>query len=280
MVQHLQRIQPIETFRSALSRHFPADKVGELLKYYNSSIHNFRLDNYAQCLVDAGKVVEAILKCFHYLRTQEVVDSVKVEQEVIQLEQCTSLSDSERMTIPRTLRLIYEHRNRRGAAHNNSFDPNQMDATLVIAGLKWVLGELARLYLASDPDEAQRLVANLLTRDLPLVEEIDGSYLVLRPELPARVQLEILLYRYYPNRCQFQDLVRWIGSAHSESNIRVTLSNLRKKALVHENQDGWRLTDSGFREASNEITQIQSNNGASLKHRAVKSKGTRHGRKR
>jgi hypothetical protein len=280
MVQQMQKSQPIEAFRSALNKPFPADKVDEILKYYNASISDFRLDKYAECIVDAGKVAEAVLKCFHYLRTQEVVDAVRVEQEVIQLENCTSLSDSERMTIPRTLRLIYEHRNRRGAAHNNSFNPNQMDAVLVIAELKWVLGELARLYLTSDSDEAQRLVTNLLARDLPLVEEIDGAYLILLPDLPARIQLEILLYRHYPNRCQFKDLVAWIGNAHSESNIRVTLSNLKKKALAHENQDGWRLTESGLKEAISEITQIQPGNNTSNNHRTVKTKGTKHGRRR
>jgi hypothetical protein len=84
MVQQMQKSQPIEAFRLALGKRFPADKVEEILKYYNSSIHSFRLDKYAECIVDAGKAVEAVLKCLHYLRTQEVVDSVKVEQEVIQ----------------------------------------------------------------------------------------------------------------------------------------------------------------------------------------------------
>ena len=208
-----------------------------------------------------------------------MVDAVRVEQEVIQLERCTTLSESERMTLPRTLRLIYEHRNRRGAAHNNSFNPNQMDAVYVVASLKWVLGELARLYLTSDPADVQRLVANLLVRDLPLVEEIDGSYLVLLPDLPARVQLEILLYRHYPQRCQLRDLVAWIGKAHTEANVRVTLNNLKKKALVHENQDGWRLTDSGLREAIHEITHIQPNDVAGI-YRTVRTKGVKRGRKR
>jgi hypothetical protein len=279
MIQQMQKSQPIETLRTALNKCFPADKVEEILRYYNSCIHNSRLDNYAQSIVDAGKAVEAILKCLHYLRTQEVVDSIKVEHEVIQLEQCTSLRDSERMTIPRTLWLIYEHRNRRGAAHNNSFNPNQMDATFVISALKWVLGEMARLYLTSDPDEAQKLITNLLARDLPLVEEIDGSYLILRPDLPARIQLEILLYRHQPSRCQLKELITWIGNAHSEANIRVTLNNLKRKALVHENQDGWRLTDSGVLEAVKEITQIQVYSDNAGNH-ALKTKGTKHGRKR
>lgn len=279
MIQQMQKNQPIEAFRSALSRRFPSDKVDEILTFYDSSTQNFRLEDYASCLVEAGKMVEAVTKCLHFLRTQEVVDAVKVEQEINQLEHCTSLDDSERLRIPHVLKVIYEHRNHRGAAHNNSFSPNRMDATLVVAELKWVLGELARLYLTSDPEEAQKLIANLLARDLPLIEEIDGSYLILRPDLSARVQLEIMLYRHHPSRCQIKDLVAWIGKAHSETNIRVTLRNLKKKALVHENQDGWRLTDSGLREAIQEITQIQLNNNGAGNHQVAKSKGKRHGRK-
>jgi len=269
---------PIDVFRSELSKRFPPDKVDEILKHYNTSIHNYRLNKYSDCLVEAGKAVEAVLKCYHYLRTQEVVDSVKVEYEVNQLEQCKPLNDSERITLPRTLRLIYEHRNRRGGAHNNSFNPNHMDASYVVAGLKWVLGELARLYLTSNPEEAQQIVTNLLARDLPLVEEIDGAYLFLLPDLSARVQLEVLLYRNDPQRCQFKDLVKWIGKAHTEANVRATLANLRKKALVHENQDGWRLTESGLREAVDEITKIQPNGNDSGNYQKVKTKGTRNGR--
>jgi len=281
MLQQVPKNQPVEALQTALNNHFPAEKVEEIFKHYNLAIHNSRLDNYSECLVQGGKFSEAVLKCLHYLRTGEVVDAVGVEQEVRQLGQCqsNSLSDSERLTVPRTLRIIYEHRNRRGGAHNNSFDPNRMDATYVVAAIKWVLEELARLYLKSDPEEAQKLVANLLVRDLPLIEEIDGAYLILKPDLSARVQLEILLYRHYPERCQFKDLVAWIGKAHSEPNIRVTLSNLKKKALVHENQDGWKLTDSGLREVMREITQIQSNGNFSESHYVVKVKGTKRGRK-
>lgn len=280
MLQQMQKSQPVEVLQTALNNHFPAEKVEEIFKHYNMAIHNSRLDNYAECLVEAGKFSEAVLKCLHHRRTGEVVDVVKVEQEINQLAQCTSLDDSERLTVPHTLRLIYEYRNHRGGAHNNSFDPNRMDATHVVASIKWVLGELARLYLKSDPEEAEKLVANLLARDLPLIEEIDGAYLILKPDLSARVQLEILLYRHYPGRCQFKDLVDWIGKAHSEPNIRVTLSNLKKKALAHENQDGWRLTDSGLREAMREISQIQSDGNFATNQHVVRTKGTKHGRKR
>src|SRR5258708_39787453 len=91
---------------------------------------------------------------------------------------------------------------------------------------------------------------------MPLVEEMDGDRLVLKHGLSARVQLEILLYREFPERCMIKDLIRWVHD-QSVENIRVTLRAMRQKNLVHETEDGWKLTQSGMQEAEAEIARLQ-----------------------
>jgi hypothetical protein len=188
------------------------------------------------------------------------------------------LSDFERLTVPRALRLIYEFRNKRGGAHNSSFDPIKTDCALVVAISNWVMEELTRLYLTNDALAAQKLVESLLVKDIPLVEEMDGDRLVLKPGLSARVQLEILLYREFPERCAIKDLIRWVHD-QSVENIRVTLRVMKQKNLVHETENGWKLTESGMYEAEAEIARLQSgtdNTNAVSKRRA---KGAKRGRK-
>lgn len=268
----------LDKLRDALIAKFPSVKVDEVLYHYSILRREARLDHWEACLVNGGKFVEAVLKCFHYLSTGDEVDSVKADEEIRRLENVTHLNSFERMTVPRALRLIYEFRNKRGGAHNSSFDPIKMDCALVVAAANWVMEELTRLYLTNDAMAAQALVESLLMKEIPLVEEMDGDRLVLKPGLPARVQLEILLYREFPERCPIKDLIRWVHD-HSVDNIRVTLRTMKKKNLVHETEDGWKLTISGMHEAEIEIARLQSDaNSTSIAHKR-KTKGVSRGRR-
>jgi hypothetical protein len=278
MITQLAVAKPLDKLHGALSAHFPAKKVDEILNHYAILKREARLDHYETCLVNGGKFVEAVLKCLHYRRTVEVVESVKVDDEIRQLEGAISLDDSERMTIPRILRAIYECRNKRGGAHNVSFDPTKMDCVFVVNASNWVIEELTRLYLTNDPVAALSLVENLLVKDIPMVEQIDGDSLVLIPGLPARVQLEILLFQHHPERCTLRDLIRWVHN-HNEHNIRVTLSKMKSQNLAHETDSGWKLTDSGIREAEAEIAKLQNGSSGSRKKRTVKAQGVNRGRR-
>jgi hypothetical protein len=269
---------PLDKLRHALERKFPQDKVGEVFLHFNGLMKEARGDQWEWCIVEGGKFVEAVLKCFHYLRTNDVVDIVRVDEEIRQLEQSTSLSDFERMTIPRALRLIYEVRNKRGGAHNSSFNPIQMDCVLVVAIAKWVMEELTRLYLTDDAPMAQMIVESLLIREVPLIQEIDGDRLILIPDLSARVQLEIILWREHQQRWPIKDLAQWVHN-HSIENIRTTLRAMKLKNLAHETEEGWKLTTAGMKEAEEEIMKIQNSAANGKTVGRSRAKGIRRGRK-
>lgn len=270
--------QSMAKLRVALNARFPPTKVDEIFDHYNELRRRARVEDWSACLVEGGKFVEAVLKCFHYLDTGVEVDSVKAEDEVNRLQNATHLTSFERMTIPRALRLIYEFRNKRGGAHNSSFDPTEMDCFLVVSVSNWVMEELTRLYLTNDAKAAQELVKSLLVKDIPLVEEIDGDRLILRPGLSARIQLEILLYIEYPERCATKDLIRWVHE-HTPENIRVTLRSMKQKTLVYESETRWVLTSAGVREAEAEISKLQNNAEIVSVNGNRKVKGTKRGRK-
>lgn len=271
----------LEKLRAALSAKFPPAKVDEILRYYSLLKTEARLDHYDDCLVNGGKFVEAVLKCLHYLAAENEIDVVnKVDQEIRYLENVATLDDSERLTIPRTLRVIYEHRNKRGGAHNNSFDSQKMDCALVVAASTWVMEELTRLYLTNDPTAAQVLVANLLVKEIPFVEEIDGDYVVSHPKLPATVQLGMLLYYHYPNRCSVGDLIQWLEHVHNSNNIRTSLRRMQKDNLVHENGNGWKLTEAGVQKAEQAVAKLQNQEDGAAKIKKASRRGVKHVRRR
>ena len=278
MATQLAIIKPLDKLHTALSAQFPTKKVDEILFHYETLKREAHLDHYESCLVNGGKFVEAVLKCLHFKRSGVEIESIKVDDEIRQLENATSLNDSERMIIPRILRAIYECRSKRGGAHNLSFDPAKMDCVFVVAASNWVMEELTRLFLTNDPVASQIIVENLLVKDIPIVERIDGDSLVLTPGLSARQQLEILLYQHYPERCMLKDLTRWVHN-HNEHNVRVTLSNMKSNNLVHEADSGWKLSKSGLRQAESEIAKIQAGISKIRKRRTVKVKGGNRGKK-
>ena len=138
--------------------------------------------------------------------------------------------------------------------------------------------ELTRLYLTDDEITARVLVESLLVKDIPLVEEIGEDRLVLNTSLSARIQLEILLYREYPNRCHVKELIRWVHN-HNPKNIRVTLRSLKQKNLAHETEEGWLLTEKGMRESETEIVKLQDSTTNNSTVSTQKSKGVRCGRR-
>ncbi len=94
----------------------------------------------------------------------------------------TSLApESVRFHIARTLRLIYDVRNKRDVAHlGDGIDPNQQDATLVVRNMEWVLAELCGSTTTCPPNEAHGIIVDLVSKDVPLIQVFDGFPRVLK----------------------------------------------------------------------------------------------------
>jgi hypothetical protein len=141
-------------------------------------------------------------------------------------------ADSVRLHIPRTLRLIYDVRNKRDVAHlGDGIDPTQQDATRVIRNMEWVLAELVRLFHNVSAAEASGIIAELVSKDIPLIQVFDGYPRVLKP-LKASDHLLVLLYWRGTEGATFDELYSWARPA-MRSNLRRTLTSVDGKDLVH-----------------------------------------------
>lgn len=139
---------------------------------------------------------------------------------------------SVRITSPRLLMALYEIRNNRGVGHAGSdVDPNHMDATLVLAGAKWVVAELVRIFHNVSTAEAAAVVDALVERVVPTVWAIGATRRVLVPGLSMKDQTLLLLY----------GPAGWVGEAdlvvaveHSNPSVyrRDVLTNAHKDRLI------------------------------------------------
>lgn len=241
----------LDELKAELAQRIDAKIVDEILKHHNILKSSFRLRDWEKCLVRGGKFCEAVMKAVHLLRTGEATQQVSVEAETNEVGKRSDLPQSIRLLIPRAVRVLYDHRSRRGGAHG-SFDPNAMDCAMVVSIADWVIGELVRLYCTAAPERAMKFVAAITAKSIPLVERIGEDYVVLRKGASARQEIGFVLYSRYAERTTIVQLRKWIPN-HSAANLSLSLANMRKAKVVHCNSDGALLTTVGISTVEEEI---------------------------
>lgn len=232
---------------------FPDDIVDEVLEAYTEAKRRFSLGDLRPQEVEGGRFSEGVFRLLQHATGQTVTALGKslprLDKLMPKIEQTTGQPDAVRLHIPRTLKLIYDIRNKRDAAHlGDGIDPNLQDATLVIGNMDWVLAELVRLYHGVDADRAQHIIENLVTKEVPAVQEIDGQPVILS-NLKPREQALLMLYRTGSEGASLEELVGWLRLSRKD-HLRTRLKALDKEKLVllHPESERYFLTNNGVRE--------------------------------
>jgi hypothetical protein len=229
--------------------------VDELLDAYEEAKTNFYLGGLRLSAVEGGRFCEAALRllqqrCFG--KFDSLGKKLDTEGLIVKLANVPSATqpDAVRLHVPRALRVVYDVRNNRDAAHlADGIDPNIQDATLVTGVLDWVLAEFVRLHHGVSASEAQGMVEDLVTRRAPVVQEFGGFLKVLNPGLTAAPRCLVLLYQRGAQGATFDELSQWVKPS-MRRNLRRTLNALvDEKAYAHEAAGRYTITRSGQREA-------------------------------
>jgi len=244
-----------QVVRAGLTRTLSPKLVDELLDAYEEAKRNYYLGGHRLSEVEGGRFCEAAFRLLQE-QTKLVVtplgkslDSEKTISNLANLP-ASSYSDAVRLHIPRALRLVYDIRNARDAAHlADGIDPNVQDSTLVVSVLDWVMAEFVRLHHGVSAAEASKVVEQLVTRAVPAIQEFGDFKKVLRPELSASEHLLVLLYAAEPDGASFEQLERW-SRAEMRANLRRTLNALDRKSLIHLDNPV-RITREGMRFVEN-----------------------------
>ena len=238
--------------RASLSAAYDARLVDELLAAYEEAKTNYYLGGLRLSEVEGGRFAEAAFRMLEQEMSGTYTPLGKqlprTDKLIEGLEQLPSAKhpDAVRLHIPRSLRLVYDIRSKRDAAHlGDNIDPNLQDATLVVAVLDWVLAEFIRLHHNVSADEAQGLLEELVTRAAPVVQDFDGFLKLLNPKLGASDQCLVLLYQRGTQGADYLELEQWVNPK-SRANLRRTLTKLvHEKAFVHQDGDRYQITRRG-----------------------------------
>lgn len=123
----------------------------------------------------------------------------------------TTGHESLRVVIPRALNFLYTIRNKRGIGHvGGDVEANVIDAATCVRVCDWVVCELLRLYHGLSLEEAQVVLNNIASRELPSVWSVNGRKRVLNTALDYRSQSLLLLYTESEGSVLEEDLQEWI----------------------------------------------------------------------
>jgi hypothetical protein len=239
---------------AGLAVRLDARLVSEMLDAHAEAKRSFYLGGHRLAEVEGGRFCEAALRLLEQIAFNAFTplgNQLDSERAMNRLKNVAAGAqpDSVRLHIPRALRLVYDIRNNRDAAHlADGIDPNLQDSTLVMGVVDWVVAEFVRMYHSVPADAAQRIVEELVTRAAPVVQDFDGQLKVLSPKLSAPEHALVLLYQRGQAGATLEELSRWVRPK-MRADLRRTLYRLEhERDLVHSDGSVLRITMLGQRE--------------------------------
>jgi hypothetical protein len=223
----------VSTVRDVLVSRFPAALVDAVLSSYKEIEENYLLGKWKASELDAGHFTEAVRRIIE----EEVLGKhtalgkslPSFSQAELKKYENGSCDESFRILLPRVLYGVYGIRNKRGVGHLGVVSPNEMDATLILYSVKWVLAELVRLASGLSTSETQALVDGLVERKLSVIWKHDGITRILNSSTPARDQVLVLLYDKSP---QTEDELRESIKYQNKSKFKTILKGLDSKNFI------------------------------------------------
>lgn len=216
----------------------PAGLRDPLLHELNGIVTNYRLRKWEPSELKVGKLCEIV-----YAVLKGMVDGTypaELPKKPRNMEQaCQDLANAPatfprtvRLTMPRAIVALYEIRNDRGVGHSGGdVDPNHMDATMVVAGAKWLVAELVRLLHSTDTATATQVVDAMVERTVPGIWTSGNVRRVLAKGLTMKQETLLLAYGQ-PTPVSETDLAGWIEAPKLSDYRKDVLAPLHRDRLI------------------------------------------------
>ena len=241
----------LDTVKNQLNRSYPQELVDALLDSYKDLVENFNRGKLRPSEVDGGRFCEAIIRMLQckttgtYTPIGTSIGNLDTETSTLANLPKTDFSESIRLHIPRTIRVIYDIRSKRDSVHLGKIDPNLMDATLVLNCCKWILAELFRMELQIPVSEAQKTIDYLIEKKIPIIQDFDGFLVTLNPRLSARDRILVLLYYRGKEGATREDLSLWLPPK-MKKQLTTNLTRLQHdKSFIHRVKNRVYITRAG-----------------------------------
>jgi len=213
-----------------------------LLEEFNKIHKNFRERRWEPAELNGGKFAEVVYSIINGYavgkfpakpqKPRNMVDACKAMESVDGTKFCRSI----RIQIPRVLVALYEIRNGRGVGHvGGDVNPNHMDSVVVLTMVKWIFGELIRVFHQTTVEEAEKLIESVVQKEMPLVWTVEGVKRILDSKMSKPHQTLVLLHSASGSVSE-GELFEWVEHSNRSVFRRDVLKKLHKQRLIEYNQ--------------------------------------------
>lgn len=240
------------------------DQLAEgLIKEFISQEQRYVLGDWEPATLDGGQFAEIASRIIYHvdsgnLNLQKSVNSCL--KYVVDENNSNPHSFPQRRTalhLCRVIRTIYKFRSQRGAVHiDPEYTANELDSTLIISNVRWVMGELLRIFWSGDRTEVTRVIKEILRFDIPAVLSVNDCKLVLRTDCNVEEEIIILLYNAGDEGMSRKELGKSVLKAAStvtNSLKQLTSTNLRQATRKDKNR--FILTPLGTKRVREELSE-------------------------
>jgi len=207
----------------------PRDVAEAIERCYLEIVRHYVFRNWKTSGLDAGHYVEAVRRLIDHALFGTYVPigrTLPAFNEALLARYAAAAGDeSLRILIPRQLWALNALRNKRSIGHLGALPATELDATMLLYGAKWTLGELIRLAPQSDPGAATDLVNRIIERQEMAIWSEGDFIRVLNPKATAREQVLLILaftgdkseeelrtHTRYKNSTDFRKVLRKLDS--------------------------------------------------------------------
>jgi hypothetical protein len=238
-----------------IEKAFNLEIAQNIFSAYKEIRDNYILKKWKPSELDGGHFVESVRRAIEkeLFGTYTPFDQklTNFDDNVLKKYETISGNESFRILIPRALKSIYNIRNKRGVGHVSSVSPNEMDATYILYTTKWVLSEIIRTKSSLSISETQKIVDEIIERQIELIWESSKSVKrILNPKIAVREQVLIFLFNNSPLA---KDELRKSIEYKNTSNFIKILKGLHAERLIEFDGNICEITPKGISKAESII---------------------------
>lgn len=236
--------------KKELVKQFSNDLVDALLNAYLKSLAEYRKGNWQYCINEIGQFIEIVRRLIISQlerRNCPLTEKLSIfsQEELKRLESFSKANEEYRIIIPRVLFMMACLRNKRGAIHPGSINPNKMDARLLLIGAKWIVAELFRLNSKISEHETSDIIEAIVSVEIPLLWNINGKTRVLNTKMLVKDKILCLLYGKSMKEKELRDNIEY----QNVTMFKKILKKLHAERLLEYSDDTVMLSPLGQKKA-------------------------------
>lgn len=212
----------------------------QLVDSYTKMQKRYYVGDWKPAELDGGQFCEAVARAIYQVDMGFITHEFLPGDIASQLKSKSAphtLDAKDRDHFCRVLQTTYKFRNDRGVAHISPVHTaNHLDATLIIATVKWLFAEFLRLAWKKERNEVVAIIEAIVQLEHPLIHELDGKPLVLSSVLSASEELLMLLQHSSGGRYTRDELKQYTYA--SPAAVTTALSRLSDNKQVRISDKG------------------------------------------